>query len=41
MIVEALMTIAALLIYVALRGIFSEAKKPADEQYSPFVRPEP
>jgi hypothetical protein len=30
MVIEALLTLAALLIYVALRGIFSEAKKPAD-----------
>jgi hypothetical protein len=40
-VVELAITAAALLIYLALRGIFSEAKKPADEQYSPFVRREP
>lgn len=38
--VELAMTLAAACIWFALRGIFSEAQKPADEPYSPFVEPE-
>lgn len=35
------LTPAAACVWFALRGLFSEAQKPTDEQYNPFTRSEP